>query len=173
MAKISRKKKHNKRHSKKKTSAWMDLEEAPTLKVMPDDPDEDAPPKQKPAVPIYTEERVLEIQVHRFTPQPTRRFLSFAQRLQRDSISSSKLNRLRFNLFSSETQRHVAFDSLFSFSRLWLTMQDPYEQWVSARQRILLLVAIPALLPPITQTMYLPTINEVRIPPRLRRVLCV
>ncbi|ELR17551.1 transporter, major facilitator family protein [Acanthamoeba castellanii str. Neff] len=100
MAKLSRKKKHNKRCSKKKTSAWMDLEEAPTLKVMPDDPDEDAPPKQKPAVPIYTEERVLEI-------------------------------------------------------------QDPYEQWVSARQRILLLVAIPALLPPITQTMYLPTINEV------------
>ncbi len=52
-------------------------------------------------------------------------------------------------------------------------MQDPYEQWVSARQRILLLVAIPALLPPITQTMYLPTINEVHIPPRLRRVVVV
>jgi hypothetical protein len=90
----------------------MDLEEAPTLKVMPDDPDEDAPPKQKPAVPIYTEERVLEIQVLQFTHSP-RRFRCFVKRLQRDSTSSSKLNRFRFNLFSSETQRHVAFGSPF------------------------------------------------------------
>lgn len=39
--------------------------------------------------------------------------------------------------------------------------EDPYRKWQSVRKLILLLVAMPALLPPVTQTMYLPTINEV------------
>jgi hypothetical protein len=56
--------KHSKnKHKHKRASAWMDTEEAP-LRVMPDDPDEDnidKPQKQTPL--LYTEERVLEIQV--------------------------------------------------------------------------------------------------------------
>jgi hypothetical protein len=77
MAKLSRQHKHSKRSgskskSKRKSSAWMDLEEAPPLRIMPDDPDEDddAPPPKRSAssttmVPTtYTEERVLEIQVY-------------------------------------------------------------------------------------------------------------
>jgi hypothetical protein len=78
MAKLSRQHKHSKRSGskskcKRKSSAWMDLEEAPPLRIMPDDPDEDdyddtPPPKRSASsttmVPTtYTEERVLEIQV--------------------------------------------------------------------------------------------------------------
>jgi len=37
-----------------------------------------------------------------------------------------------------------------------------YAKWASVRKRVLALVALPALLPPITSTMYLPTINVVR-----------
>jgi len=36
-----------------------------------------------------------------------------------------------------------------------------YAKWASVRKRVLALVALPALLPPITSTMYLPTINVV------------
>ncbi|ELR13182.1 transporter, major facilitator subfamily protein [Acanthamoeba castellanii str. Neff] len=39
--------------------------------------------------------------------------------------------------------------------------EDPYAKWVPVRQRVLALVALPALLPPITSTMYLPTLNVV------------
>jgi multidrug resistance protein len=39
--------------------------------------------------------------------------------------------------------------------------EDPYAKWVPMRQRVLALVAFPALLPPITSTMYLPTLNVV------------
>jgi MFS family permease len=39
--------------------------------------------------------------------------------------------------------------------------EDPYAKWVPMRQRVLALVALPALLPPITSTMYLPTLNVV------------
>jgi hypothetical protein len=45
------------------------------------------------------------------------------------------------------------------------------------RKRVLALVALPALMPPITSTMYLPTLNVVRTPPPLfqllSRVVCV
>lgn len=40
--------------------------------------------------------------------------------------------------------------------------QDPYAKWVTVRRRVLALVSLPALLPPVTSTMYLPTINVVR-----------
>jgi hypothetical protein len=47
-------------------------------------------------------------------------------------------------------------------SHLIFPKEDPYAKWVPMRQRVLALVAFPALLPPITSTMYLPTLNVVR-----------
>ena len=48
----------------------------------------------------------------------------------------------------------------------WLTPLPPghgqlYARWEPVRQRVLVLVACAGLLPAVTQTMYLPTINEV------------
>ena len=56
---------------------------------------------------------------------------------------------------------HAGFD-LNPINSHLIFQEDPYAKWVPMRQRVLALVAFPALLPPITSTMYLPTLNVVR-----------